>query len=443
MATKKYTVSFLPFRQFMCCCFFVAFAFLATAQPIDKGSIFSPKTKLAERTKQDAGLWKYTILPVLNLRADTTNENQFQAALWSISQYMLKNDTTRRIVDSLFAAYGNIGIDTRQNLMEVVYGLYPKTYLQKIKTIWPAEKNPKLIATMFAYMKKAGFTKTDSLNIISWINAELADGDSSHLFTPLKTLITTTAKQKNLPALTSLFANQQKLGCKIIYSFQRQNRDFSGIAIVQNADGSFVKDDNGQVKTFVQLARSASNLPYFITNGSTPQGIFRIDSTDISKNQLIGPTPNIQLRMPFEIPADSFFVQVNESVLTDEDYLQSYQSLLPESWKIPAMTESFYAGRAGRSAIIAHGTTINPTYFKKQPFYPATPTLGCLCAQEIWNPSTGKLLVSDQLEMVNGFLATPGADGYLMVINLDNKAANVSRAEIAAMVKAYENKARR
>jgi hypothetical protein len=102
------------------------------------------------------------------------------------------------------------------------------------------------------------------------------------------------------------------------------------------------------------------------------------------------------------------------------------------------MKEAFIAGKAGRTEIIAHGTTIDPEYFAGQPFYPISPTLGCLCAEELWNANTGKLALSEQLKLVNTFLRSPGSSGYLMVINLDNQHKSISDLELEKIVAVYE-----
>ena len=99
------------------------------------------------------------------------------------------------------------------------------------------------------------------------------------------------------------------------------------------------------------------------------------------------------------------------------------------------MTEAFYAGKIGRTEIIAHGTTIDPEYFKDKPYYPLTPTLGCLCAKELWNVTTGKLLVSEQFNLYSAFLSTPGNKGYLIVVNLDDQQKAVTREEIEKKIK--------
>ncbi|HVV73807.1 MAG TPA: hypothetical protein VHI52_20250, partial [Verrucomicrobiae bacterium] len=96
--------------------------------------------------------------------------------------------------------------------------------------------------------------------------------------------------------------------------------------------------------------------------------------------------------------------------------------------------------------IIAHGTTIDPEYYKGRPFYPLAPTMGCLCAKELWNPTSGHPLVSEQNELVNAFEAEgrewPGGTGWLVVVNLDDRRAPVSRAEVEALVRAYERSSR-
>src|SRR5262249_2771248 len=99
---------------------------------------------------------------------------------------------------------------------------------------------------------------------------------------------------------------------------------------------------------------------------------------------------------------------------------------------------SFYAGRIGRNAIIAHGTTIDPEYFKDQPYYPLTPTNGCLCAKELWNISNGRLLVSEQFNLVSAYNATPGSKGYLYVIDVDNQQKAITREEVELWVRSFE-----
>jgi len=139
--------------------------------------------------------------------------------------------------------------------------------------------------------------------------------------------------------------------------------------------------------------------------------------------------------MPFEGYWLDFFHENADST----NPLAAYSKLLPESWQsYTPMQEAFVAGKAGRTEIIAHGTTIDPAFFIDKPYFPISPTLGCLCAQEIWNPITGKLGESEQLKLINTFLQSPGEKGYLFVINLDNQQRAVSQAELEKFVSEFE-----
>lgn len=139
-------------------------------------------------------------------------------------------------------------------------------------------------------------------------------------------------------------------------------------------------------------------------------------------SSFIGPTANIQMGMPVELSLQKFF---NDSSISDTTWTMDwYQKLIPNKLRnyLP-LYESYNAGLIGRTEIIAHGTTIDPKYYLGKSYYPLTPTQGCLCTKEIWN---GKRLESDQQKLVNGLLKAGGANGYCVVIELDDKHAPVT-----------------
>ena len=178
----------------------------------------------------------------------------------------------------------------------------------------------------------------------------------------------------------------------------------------------------GNIFHIPQLARSITNLPGYLRNGNTPQGIFRMYGFGVSMSSFIGPTANVQMGMPVELSLQKFF---DDSTISDTAWTMDwYQKLIPNKLKnyLP-LYESYYAGLTGRSEIIAHGTTIDPAFYFGKTYYPLTPTQGCLCTKEIWN---GKRLESDQQKLVNGLLKAGGANGYCVVIELDDKHAPVT-----------------
>jgi hypothetical protein len=230
-----------------------------------------------------------------------------------------------------------------------------------------------------------------------------------------------------LPPLADLFQFNKDNGVKAVYSFQRHDRDQPGLAIIQFEDGHFARDEKGKLITIRQLARSGSSLPYFLTNGNTPQGVYRITGVDTSHNNFIGPTPNLQMFLPNECWWRVFLPADRDST----DPVSAYRSLLPETWMYwEPMMQSFTAGKLGRTEVIAHGTTIDPEYFRGRPFYPLTPTMGCLCARESWNTTTGKLIDSEQFKLANTFLSTPVMRGYLFLIEMDGQQGPVRAEEL-------------
>ncbi len=389
------------------------------------------------RVSFDRYMHDKTINAAFEQPLDGNTEDNYREACWTISQFVLKSAEIEKGFKTLFNSYASLEISTKRALLEAVYASYPGEFRVEIQQLIKQETNPKLFAIAAVYLYRTDHSPRNSSSLQQQLHQQFKGSDTLAVLQELDKYLSQheTWTSKPTPAVSSLFSHQKKAGHKIIYSFQRWNRDYPGLAVVQNADGSFCRDEHGQLRVFEQLARSASNLPYFITNGSTPQGIYSIQGIAVSHNHLIGPTPNIQLVMPFE--ADS--VYWHDQVDTTNDALANYLSLLPVSWRsYPPVTEAFYAGKAGRTEIIAHGSTIDPDYFRDKPYYPLTPTMGCLCAREDWNIFNGRINASEQLNLVNTFLATPGDTGYLIVINIDNQLKAVSRDEINQWVNEFE-----
>lgn len=403
-----------------------------------KEQIISPFAKQDEAAAQRRRQVIAHANSLATLPAGSSDEAAFalEVALWNVSQFRVKTPQSEAGVARLLQAFDSLGGATQRALLEVVYGQFADSFLPEVKKIAANTTHPKTFAMAAVHLYRANADPATRQWISSQISRLKPNEQQKTLLEALQRYIQPAAAG-NLPPLDSLFARQRVHGFKVVYSFQRVNRNYAGLAVVQNPDGSFARDSLGRLLTFVQLARSASNLPYFITNGSTPQGLFSIRGTAVSTNVFIGPTPNLQSAMPFEIPVPEFTHYF--PILLNASPERIYRSYFPECWQQwPGLMEAFLAGKAGRSEIIAHGSTIDPEWFAGETFYPLSPTLGCLSGLELWNKTTGKIDRSDQLELVNAFLSTPGKNGYLMVINLDDKKAPVSREEVEEIVSKYE-----
>ncbi len=404
----------------------------------NKNLIYTSVVLNDKRKKFDEYLNRDEIARTFIEPLDSNNEYKYESACLAASQFMITNEVVKAGFDTLFLHYDSLQQDTKRALLEAVYGLYPQAYLSPIKALLNKEKEPKLFAMMAVYMFQNDSSQQQLNSLLKQLKSSFPLADTEPVLQSLQLYLTNENKEKVSPPppLTFLFAYQKNIGKQMIYSLQRWNRDYPGLAIIQNADGTFARDSLGSLLVFQQLARSASNLPYFITSGSTPQGIYSVQGTGISRNGLIGPTPNLQLLLPHENDALYWHGMPDSSL----SFYQNYLLLFPPDWRsyLP-MQEALQAGTAGRTAIIAHGSTIDPEYFKGKPFYPLTPTMGCLCAKENWNIFTGKLNTSDQFDFVNTYLARPNDEaGYLLVINVDDKQAPVSKEEVQKWVAVYE-----
>ena len=94
----------------------------------------------------------------------------------------------------------------------------------------------------------------------------------------------------------------------------------------QNADGSFVRHPDGRLMVFEQSF--ALHLTCLIlTDGSTPQGVYRIQGTAVSNNKLIGLLPNLQMLLCRlrEVTGPAFYMPVNSVV----DMLNPYLRFFP------------------------------------------------------------------------------------------------------------------
>ena len=381
---------------------------------------------------------------------DSDTEEGYLSACWAVGQFLFDGPEVRAGFGRMFAGYDSLQYDTRLALLEAVYAVEPSRYRKEMAAVLSREKDPKLFAVAAVYLYRADTTVAYVDSLKFRIVERFPGYDSVAVLQALFNYLGAGGPEAT-PPVTELLGMAKEEGSKVIYSFQRWDRDYPGLAIVQYADGSFARNSDGRLAVFDQLARSGPGLPYFLTNGNTPQGVFSITGTDVSHTDFIGPTPNLQLLMPGEGKWADYF---HDSTLFVGDSIERYRKLLPASWQSYApMMEAFDAGAIGRTEIIAHGTTIDPDYYKGRPFYPLTPTMGCLCAKELWNPTSGHPLVSEQNELVNAFEAMPGRTGWLVVVNVEAGQAPktegrqrpggrarlpVSRAEVEAWVRAYE-----
>lgn len=395
--------------------FFLPGRYVAAQLPIvdfDVPVVKETKTENRQKLYKSlvAGINRNLSLPL----SDSTEEN-WMDAFYSVELLRYRSPWVENKIHDAFKGVENRTGFFQHALMECIYDSYPDIFIQQVQSLLDTTGDVKCFALCAEYLLRKN--KEDK-SIIKKIYGRRNQYPDNPVLSAL--WYHTVYTKQPFPPLKDLLYHNFYPNARIVYSFQRANRNYPGIAVVRDSAGHFVKDEYGNIFSVPQLARSISNVPGYISNGNTPQGIFRMHGCDISKSIFIGPTPNIQLTMPGETSLQHFF---NDSTIIDSVWtIDRYRSLLPKSWIVyTPFYGTFFAGMAGRTEIIAHGSTVDPSYYKGTPYYPLTPTLGCLCTKETWNEETGKRRQSDQQKLVDAVLKAGGANGYYIVVELNNE----------------------
>jgi hypothetical protein len=385
-----------------------------------------PVFKHAEKKYRDAeydNLTGYISEKNLAALASDSLEDHWINSFYTIEFLQYKLPYIETFIRSAFDSLNKRSTDFQRELLELVYSVYPKEFIHEVSQTALQTKDDKAFVMCLEYLMQAG-SKSLTKKIIAQQYSDpnsILNMDSDHpvIERVLMRINNPASLKGKIPdsVLASLLDKNYLSGNVVAYSFQRKSRDYPGIVIIKDTAGNFIKNDDSSVSYIQQLARSIGNLPSYLTNGNTPQGIFKMYGFDISKSAFIGPTKNIQLALPFEMKVQKF---LKDSTLRDSAWsLDLYKRLLPPQAKNDnSLYQTYYAGETGRSEIIAHGTTINPEYYSDKIYYPQTPTSGCLCTYELWSEYNGKRLFSDQQKLVDVVAKAGGANGYYRVVEI-------------------------
>jgi len=387
--------------------------------------LYASYTTDAAREKMNERLIKNSITKNLLLPLTDSTEENWQDAFDAME---VMNYQSPFVESKVYAAFDSIGMRStsfQRALLELAYTNYPGKFVMQTNVLLEETTDPKIFAVCAEYLLQHKKTDVEKKILQQKLVKKFTDTAYKNpvLFMLSTRLKPTDINSQPVHRILKDILNKDFLPNQIVmYSFQRKNRDYPGLVLIRKPDGSFVKDSSGNLFHLPQLARSISNLPGYLRNGNTPQGIFKMFGFGVSMSNFIGPTANVQMGMPVELSIQKYF---DDSTILDSTWTMDwYQKLIPKKLRnyLP-LYDSYYAGLAGRSEIIAHGTTIDPDFYSGKPYYPLTPTQGCLCTKEIWN---GKRLQSDQQKLVNGLLKAGGANGYCVVIEIDDKYAPVT-----------------
>lgn len=369
---------------------------------------------------------------VYNIDQRELNEDSIRKAFSNAVLTYSKQDSLKRSLKFLLNNYKDYSDRTVYSALEAAYSLFPNSFNSDIDSLVTDTDNPKLFAIGVNYLSEnsdSNFSTDKYLNLLrkkefklNYRTKEIIAQLESHLEGKSNGIHT------NRPPLKELLTHSFQQNKTIIYSFFREDRNYPGITIIKKPNGKFVRNDSGAIFHIKHLARSLSNLPYYLQNGNTPEGLYSVVGFYVSPTESIGPTPNVLTRIPFEVPTSIFY---HDTTLSRRWNLNDYLNLLPDSWKeYSPMKHSYQAGKIGRRKIVMHGAVDVLSFYKEQPYYPLTPTRGCIASTELWDENTGNNVKSDQAKLMNAFFSTGELDGFLVVLELDNKEKPVTIEEI-------------
>ena len=394
------------------------------AQSYFKDALQQNRTKFYNKIV--AGINKTLELPL-----DSTNEDRWNSAFYNIGLIQYKPPFVNSKIDAAAKIINAQSTDCKKAFLNLIYSKYPKIYAAQIKTVFKTAADVKLMAMAANYLLPTASAADVKMMLLQAEAAQKLQPDNAILFELIYQLKNWN-KKTIAPSIEPFFAKDYLPGKVLVFSFHRKDRNYTGLALVRDTSGGFVKNTDGKYFAVGQIARSVSNMPGYISNGNTPQGFFRMNGFDTSNSFFIGPTTNIQLAMPHEYNP---FYENGKLIDTTWSMVQ-YKNLLPDNFRnYHPLYGTFYAGKAGRTEIIAHGTTVDPSFYKTTIYYPYTPTAGCLATKEIWNNNTGFLQSSDQLLLTQAVQKAGGAKGYLIVIEIDDQKAPVTLADLATYLK--------
>lgn len=405
----------------------ILFSFIHSPSHAQSEVLIDTNTTASARIKFKENLIANTIEKNLSLPLNEENEKSWISAFWGMELILYRNENILRSLRLALNDYQNRTNEFNRASLEAAYTLYPSELRTEVEKILMLTSVPKHFAMAFNYLNRISSEIFSQKYFSEVVVQKFPEWKDNPILFMLNIKLNHQAKDFSIPPLADLLSHRFDKNKIVMFSFQRPNRNYPGLLMIRNSTGEFFRNDDGSFFHVNQLARSISNMPGYLTNGSTPQGVFSIQGIDTSQNYFIGRTPNIQLILPFEAEAKKFF-HTNNNLTWDESL---YTSILPTSWKeyLP-FYEAFYAGKAGRNEIIAHGTTIDLEYYRNEPYYPNTPTMGCLCTLEIWDRDGGKRVYSDQDVLIKALNKLDSIRGYLVVVDVDDKNEPVALNEV-------------
>lgn len=178
-----------------------------------------------------------------------------------------------------------------------------------------------------------------------------------------------------------------------VFAIFNEGRNRPGKVFLKDSNGHFVHQSNGDVWSIPILGLSGRGLPFSHTNGSTPCGVFKIDSV-----------------MPEANFPDEFgkFRRLIVNFIETSPNERKILQMLPNTHHDKAWwLQALMARELGRNLLRIHGTgSINKNPLSS--YFPMIPSSGCLTTTEMH--LMGGLQVNHQRQLLDTLMKAQGLD---------------------------------
>ena len=360
-------------------------------------------------------------------------KKRVEAALYKAALYFIKTPELEKIIVNILRGNPEQNKSLAIRTIITAKTLYPNKFEEEIESLFNNTRDAELAVYSLYYLRENNFP--DSL-LLGKLKSKFPESKNLLVKLAMENL-----SEKFIPLtsgeLSELFGKSFLKNKLVIFTFLRHDRSVPGITFIRKPNGEFLSDSDSTLSAIPQLGYSVTNLPYFLEDGNTPQGLFSFQGFYQSKKKTIGPTPALITRLPFEITPEKFsFIKLHDKLWS----LDAYKKLLSQKTREDKrFAQTFFAGKLGRSKLVVHGSTDNPKYYNHESYYPLTPTTGCLSSVELWDDTTGKNVRSDQLKLVNMILRSGRRKGFLLVAEIDDKHSPITKNEISNLIRKFSN----
>ncbi len=411
-----------------------------------------PQAAQLERARQRTEAAKILTIKNYDLsQHPLTDSTHWRRILWSVVLTQPTDAAAQRVIGVLLdaAAVSNVApslLPTLQAALRTAAALYLRPVQletrvayafvpDKLQTILLTNQDPALVAMALMILHR------DGRELTGWVQQVKERMPLWSLNLQLRTTIEAIEQPLlPLPPLQDLLQHQLA-AVPQLYVFCRPDRSIPCLTLLKDSQGQFYRE-HAALWQMLLLGRSIYPVDWNFNSGQTPQGLMRIEGT-IARTpeefRAFGQFPSFKIFLPNETGASQFIPGLAGTMPIDEGL---YRNLWPASWQTyPAIAQSYWAGKIGRSLIRIHGSGENPEFFYAQPVALPNPTIGCLGALEHYT-TDGQLEQAELPRLLAAWQAVqPGdlktATGYLWLVDVPDQLTSgqpVSISEIEPLL---------